>query len=173
MNASTLYRQIEIGLNEAVPKSVEATLRKYPKLTGFALCTDSNVSTLFSVATDFSPTEARWATPNEWKTPTVHRAQLRTFSELLAKAARRSADPDGHAKVAWKILEDSLRRARVQSSELLLLVADTDPDPQTTKEMRGSAKRLNSPSVFDSWLAALETKDHTQIEYLRSLGIKI
>lgn len=170
--AGKLYEQISDCLTEAVPRSVGATLKTRPKLTGFALCTDSGLSTLFSVATDVPRTDWRWPTPNEWTVEPRLRSPVDRASKLLAKAADR-VHIDVHTKLSWTILETTLELARAHSPKLLLLVLDTDPDPWSKKAMFQSAKRLNSSGLYKDWRKALITSDEAQLEYIRSLGIKI
>jgi hypothetical protein len=171
MKTESLYEQLEVLLKTLVLDSVSATLKRRPRLAGFALCTDSDLSTLFSVATELPKTERNWYNPNAWKIDPVHHSRLDLPSKLMAKAAGLSTDPDRHAQAAWSILERALAGARALSPKLLLLVVDTDPGPQTNKAMRKSAQRLNPRSLYRSWMDAQRTPNLAQLEYLLSMGI--
>ena len=147
----------------AVLSSVEVFAQRGTGITGYSLCTDDNLNTLYHVA--FSgplfDSSSPWASPVEWKVSAKEvRPNFSKVSKVFSMhldAAHSDEDVLNHVTVAFECLCRGLELARPQlesirqGSELLLLVVSTDPSPFLQRLAVGAAERLNGCELFLKW----------------------
>lgn len=168
----TTYSRLTEQLAPVIKRAIEQTTKLHPHMSGFALCTDSSLRTLFSVTTDTARGEPKWATPNEWNQRPALADKIKSYSKTLAILADAHTDNEVHCANAWNALETAVRQAQ-PPSDLLLLIAPTDPDKQTRTLMERSVRTLNSRDTSTLWSATINKIDESELARIRARGIKI
>lgn len=136
-------------------------------ITGYALCTDDNLRTLYHIASSLphGGNRPRWANPVDW-TVTARDAKplfLQASDSLSTNATQASkiGRLGDHVRRSFELLVVALERASpafqslTSGSNILRLVVSTDPSPELSKMEREAARRLNPPELFEKWLVAM------------------
>jgi hypothetical protein len=152
----------------AVSKSCELLLSQGAKITGYALCTDDGLWTVYHVASSLplGGSKPYWANPVEWSV--VAREAKPVFARISnsLRAGAQEASKNGtfgkHVDTMFESLVTALDQMRptisrltVADSDLLLLVSSTDPSPKLLGMEVEAARRLNSPKLFADWHALI------------------
>jgi hypothetical protein len=150
MDLSELKECVEHGLEA----SVSGIARAYPgeRMIGFALGTDDDLRTLFSVAC----TAESAARSSEYDVRYVFTDWDRALDDdPMALASRLMAQTDfGYREAVWALLIESVATARARgllADDVFVTVGSTDPGPELEKRERAAIVRLNPPHVVRSY----------------------
>lgn len=153
------------SISIAIQSSCDEISKQSKGITGYALCTDDEIRTIYHVATALPHDGERafWAIPAEW---TIVARSAKPLFERISKYLHARAEEahekqrtEQHVEMYYGLLVASLEQQReivhkLGQSEVLLQVASTDPSAKLTRLQIESTKRLNSPGLFKHWHVA-------------------
>ncbi len=149
-------------VRNAVAESIEHITSSRPNetLSGYAICTDDCVMTVFGVATTTEWCQKKSPDlgfiPVEWP----YGYNSNAFDEALSDVQKRYADASAddtfakHVKDTFSTLVEALRLEKADgrfSPDVFLLVTSTDPGPRLQRLATNGAKLLNSPELFQKF----------------------
>jgi hypothetical protein len=157
-------------LEGAIRTSLEAITAAHPEetLNGYALCTDDDVRTVYHVACTREFAEAsRYRDtrfiPVNWAYDDGDEAfdEANGLVQASDEAASRSADEatwSTHVTTCFESMVaalEQMRQAGLFGEDVLLVVTSTDPGSAQKRLAIAAARRLNPPTLFRDWKAAM------------------
>jgi hypothetical protein len=152
----------------AVGKSLETFARKKISITGYALCTDDNLSTLYHVASvlPIGGQKSHWANPLAWSTTAPDAKPLfERIGEYMRLRKDRASEKNRLVEheaqcfetlvLALEQMKDHIEQRAIEGSKVLILVTSTDPSEELLEKAVAAAKRLNAPELFELWHSTL------------------
>lgn len=147
------FELLRSGIAEAIRASTDTQAGE--ALTGFALCTDDDLTTLYAAASSRTILEsvavrgARFQ-PTEW--PEAASGSIAVVSKALQHRSEKDF-AEGIAgdfeALVQALLE--LRNAGLFAPSAFLTVLSTDPSPHMERLERSATVRLNPPEVLRDW----------------------
>lgn len=149
------------ALGVAIPSTLAALAAAHPgeRLTGYALCTDDCLCTVFHVALTHETTTVENAfAPNEWTFGEGDAHLADAQAAIVASYERHGGDDEfaAHVERCFDSLVEALVRARAAghfAHDVFLEVLSTDPSPDLRSMSEAASLRLNPPEVVRRWRA--------------------
>lgn len=160
------YDELAKMVAEAASSSILLlkSARPAEHISGYALCTDDSLSTLFHVATsrEFcakSPIRDVQFLAIEWPYDEGRDLFDEPYARLSAlhKKARASEAFASHLESSFAALQGallSLRKNNLVDQDVLLVVTSTDPGRWSRRRTVEAVRKLNSAELFQRWVAA-------------------
>lgn len=165
--------ELRIQIADAVRQAVAELRSDHAELSGFALCTDDDVRTLYHVACTRD-----WVRKNEGDYPEIgfiyvewtHSADAAPFDAISRQFAA-LADADYASEEAWaaardqrfKLLVSALRDCREGDAfapETLLCAGSTDPSEHLEALAMSGVEAVNTADVANQFASALGYEKH-------------